>query len=181
MSLARDDRFTIEYDMTEAMAERLGRVVLDRYFYDHAFHRFGPMVLSATLAGFIVLYALDFLPREIFGYFLVVMAVLVGYAWFRRVLLFQNARWAFLLPFQGKSSVRMHVSLSPTLLSMHSGDQDYEAEWEELANVWVVSEFWVLRLKTGGQVVIPSHLLTKPMEELIVQKASQVGAGVVEG
>jgi hypothetical protein len=182
MSLAaRDERFNIEYDMTEDMAERLGRLVLDRYFYGHAFHRFAPLVLVVLLAGLILLYAFEFLTREIFGFFLVVMATLVGYAWFRRVLLFQNARWASLLPFQGKESLRMEISLSPTLVSMKAGDMDYDAEWDELATVWVVPDFWVLRLKTGGQLIIPSHLVTKPMEELILQKANQVGAGVVDG
>lgn len=175
-----DQRFTIEYDLTEEMAERLGRLMLDRYFYGHAFHRFAPLALIVLLGVLIVLFWLEFLTREVFGFFLVVLATLVGYAWFRRILLFQNARWASLMPLQGRGSLRLSLSLSPTLLGLRGGDLDYEAEWEELAGVWVLNDFWILRLKTGGQFIIPADLLTSPIEELIRQKAQQVGAAVVE-
>jgi len=180
MPLPPPNHFTVEYDLTEEMAEHLGRVMLDRYFYGNSFHRFAPLALIGILCVLLGAFYLGWLPREVFGVFLVVLATLCGYAWFRRILLFQNARWMSMMPMQGHQVLRMRLSISETLVSMRSSAQDYEAEWEEVAAIWVLPDYWILRLKTGGQFVLPMEEMSTDLEALIRKKAVEIGAGIVE-
>jgi hypothetical protein len=175
-----DERHTIEYELTDELSNRLGKLMVDRYFYGHAFQRQAPWILLAILGVLIGLFFFEVIQREVFGFLLVVLAMLVGYAWFRRLLLHRDLVWAFLMPFQGHANRRLRVCLTPTFMEFKVGGHNYEAEWEELASVWVLSDFWVLRLKTGGQFVIPTSALTAPAEALIRAKAKEVEAGVIE-
>jgi hypothetical protein len=174
------EQHTIEYELTDELANRLGRLMVDRYFYGHSFQRQAPWLVIGVIIVLIVLFALELLQREVFGFLLVVLAMLIGYAWFRRILLHRDLVWAFLMPFQGQAGRRLRLSFSPTILDFKLGGEHYEAEWEELAVVWILPDFWVLRLKTGGQYVLPHESLTPEMEALIRRKAREVEARVVE-
>lgn len=175
-----DERHIVEYELTDDLASRLGRLMVDRYFYGHSFQRQAPFIVIGLIAGLVALFSFGVLEREVFGFLLVVLAMLTGYAWLRRQLLHRDLVWAFLIPFQGQAGRKMRLSLTPTLLDFKVGAEFYEAEWDELMSVWIVPDFWILRLKTGAQFVIPHDVLTLPMEELIRQKARDVEARILE-
>lgn len=172
--------FIIEYHLTEEMADRLGRTMLDRYFYGRSFHRFAPLGVIAILGLFTLAYQLEFLTRDAFAFLLVVLAAMCGYAWCRRLILFQNARSVARLPLQGRQTLPMRLTVTQTLLSLRSAVENYEAEWEELAVVWVLPDFWILRFKTDAQLVLPLDALTPELEDFIRRKAAGANAGIVE-
>src|SRR5260370_318374 len=173
------EQHTFESELPDELANRLGRLMVDRYFYGHSFQRQAPWVVLGLIIVLILLFSVGLLQREVFGFLLVVLSMLIGYAWFRRLLLHRDLVWAFLMPFNGQAGRRLKLSFTPTLLDFKVGGEHYEAEWQELASVWILPDFLILRLKTGGQFVVPQEAVTPEMEALIRQKAKEVEARVV--
>lgn len=174
------ERHVIEYDLTDEMAQRLGRTLVDRHFYTQPMQRYAPWIILALAAGLIVLHLAGILPQNALAYLLAVLGVLTGYAWLRRQLLHRDLVWAFLLPFHGQTGRRVRLVLTPTLLDLNAGGETQEAEWEEVAAVWVLEDFWILRLKTGGQIVVPIEALPPQGAALIRRRADEVQARILE-
>jgi hypothetical protein len=82
--------------------------------------------------------------------------------------------------------VALHMPDRRVRLEFHEGRVSMETEfirgegaWTELEEIVVFPSFWALRFSNGGQIVIPSSLVTPELQTFLHGKAEQALAEIV--
>lgn len=183
MSQASPSEFTLEFELTDEMADDYARAIVQRLSHGEGLiprHSF--LILLAVVLGSLALLALftGRLPPEVLGGVAFVLALFWFFGWLRRRMHYQEYRWAVLLPFQGLERRTVHVRFFDDQIAMELGDLHFQSGWAELGEIVVLPGFWLLRLREGGQFVIPSRGITSEIEAFLRGKAAAAGLRLQE-
>jgi len=113
-----------------------------------------------------------------FAMLAVLAAAFVTLGMMRRSACQREARASVLAPFEGQSHRRMSVDFSEDRIRMEAATFQSTATWNDVDEVLLWPDFWLLRLRAGGQFVVPAAAISPELGELIRRKAADAGAEV---
>jgi hypothetical protein len=176
-----EDRFTVEYEMTEDLARRVARAVLaDRKLLRSFRQMVGlPLLLLTVLLFWPTLLAIrdSLSPVALVAVFLIVA---LGYWLLLSILVYRYACWSILIPFYGQSKRLMRLIFSDEHIFMETGEHSGEQNWKDFDQIQVFSSVWLFRLQSGGHVALPVAVLSPELEALIRRKATEYGISIHE-
>jgi hypothetical protein len=171
------DRFAIEYEMTDELAAKVARAVLsDRQHFRRFSQWVGlPLFILTVLLFWPTLLVLrdQLSPAVIVA---VVAVIGVGFYLLLSLLVYRYTYWTVLMPFLGQEQRLMRVTFSDEHIFMEVGEVSGEKKWKELEGIQVYPNFWLFRLQPGGHFAVPISALSPELEELIRRKAKEAGA-----
>jgi hypothetical protein len=175
-----DDRFSVEFEMTDDLAARIARAVLtDRGHYLRLSQGIGLPLLLLTVLLFwpTVLVLREHLSPV--GLLAVFLGVCVGYLFLLRLLVYRYTCWGILLPFYGQTrTVRM--TFSDEHIFMETGELSGERKWKEIDEIRVLPHLWLFRLEPGGHFAVPTEVLSAELQALIRRKVHEEGKDLHE-
>lgn len=176
-----EDRYAVEFDMTDELAARIARAVLaDR----RLFWRFGQMLgLPLLLLTVLLFWPTILVLRDSLSPLVIVAAVIVigiVYWLLLSLLVRRYVCWTILLPFHGQARRTVRVIFSEEHIFMETGELSGERNWKELDAIQVFSGLWLFRLEAGGHLAVPMSALSPDLEALIRRKAAAAGMNIQE-
>lgn len=174
------DTHTVEFDVTDELADRYARAVVDRVILPRGGLLSRPAFLIVPLLLLLPLVALGWLPPAMFALLVLLAAGFVVVGMMRRSVCLGEARAAVLAPFEGQSHRRMRVDFAEDRIRMEAPAIESTASWSDLGEVLLWPDFWLLRLRAGGQFVVPASAISSELGDSIRRKAAEAGAEVRE-
>ncbi|MBL8799308.1 MAG: YcxB family protein [Planctomycetia bacterium] len=175
-----NEPLTVEFEVTDELADRYARRLVERVVLPGGGWLSRPAFLVVPLVLLLPLVVGGWLPPALY----VVLAVLAGglalMSRARRSFLRGEARASVLAPFEGQTERRLRVVFTDEQIRMEAPDLQSTAAWSDLGQVVVWPDFWLLRLRAGGQFVLPAESVSADLNELIRRKAGETGADLQE-
>jgi len=170
----------IEFELTDELAEEFARVLVGREMLG-GWRRMLPAAVFVILAATaIVLLGLQgWITPAVASVLLLVLAFPVGFAMVRRRYAHQMAMWGTMLPFRGVDRT-VRVRFSHERVHMETSVADGGGTWNELHELVIFPEFWLLRFVTGVQIALPRAVLSAELDAFIRRKADEARALVRE-
>src|SRR5437870_8339100 len=169
---------SVEYEVTSEMVGEIQRTLV-RWELRRGWRRdvpfflgglvFATLIIWLGLAGWIA-------PAVAGGLMCVVMLFVIG-AVLRRWSAARGAAMTTLLALHA-SDRRIHIDFGEERVRLETEFFRGEGAWTELDEVVVFPAFWVLYLSNGGQILIPSQLVSPELEAFIRAKAEQLMAPI---
>jgi YcxB-like protein len=170
------ERFSIEYEMTDELAGKVARAVLaDRKHFRRFSQWVGlPLFILTVLLFWPTLLVLrdQLSPAVIVA---VVVIIGIGFYLLLSLLVYRYTYWTVLLPFLGQDQRTMRVTFSEENIFMEVGEVSGERKWKDLEGIQVFSNLWLFRVQPGGHFAVPVSALSPQLEELIRRKAKEAG------
>jgi hypothetical protein len=175
------DRFAIEYEMTDDLAAKAARaVVSDRQH----FRRFSQWVGLPLMLLTVLLFwpTLLVLRDQLSPVVIVIVVAIIGIGfWFMlSILVYRYTYWTMLVPFMGRPARTVRVTFSEEHIFMEIGEISGERKWKEVEGIQVFSNLWLFRLQPGGHIAVPVSVLSPEAQELIRRKAKEAGTEIQE-
>jgi hypothetical protein len=174
------DTHTLEFEVTDELADRYARTVVDRVILPRTGLLSRPTFLIVPLLLLAPLVVFGWLPPAMFAMLAVLAAGFVAVGMMRRSVCLGEARSSALAPFEGQLSRRMRVDFSEDGIRMEAPAIQSTATWKDLGEVLLWPDFWLLRLRAGGQFVVPAAAIAPELGEMIRRKAAVAGAEIRE-
>jgi len=175
------DRFAIEFEMTDELAAKVARAVLaDRQH----FRRFSQWVGLPLLLLTVLLFwpTLLVLRDQLSPPVIIAVVAIIGVVFYLllSLLVYRYTYWTVLMPFLGQDQRIMRLSFSDEHIFMEIGEFSGERKWKDLEGIHVYPNFWLFRLQAGGHFAVPTSVLSPELQELIRRKAKETGTEFLE-
>jgi len=173
--------YTVEYEMTDELADSIVRAVLSRWK-----HFLGLLVLSGrgplVLALFLLLVVVLLRPQLSAGEAAAMMVLLGGAAaLIARQNVYRAARWSLLLPYFGGAPRTMQITFAEDGIVLETAGLNGKQAWREVAAVEVHPDLWLVRLRSHGHIAVPAAELSPELQDFVRRRALESGAEVDQG
>ncbi|MCI0739738.1 MAG: hypothetical protein L0Y72_11895 [Gemmataceae bacterium] len=170
------NEYTLDFEWTDELADEYARALTSQsssgVLPRHTHLALAIMILAPMA---VLAYIWGRFPPELLTGVLILLGVCFGFSWLRRRLHYLDCRWLSLLPFQGLERRKVQVRVSEEQISADMGEMNFQAGWAELAAMAALPGFWIIRLRDGGQVVLPVEVLSPELQEFLRDKAAAAG------
>jgi hypothetical protein len=169
---------SLEYELTSAWATDVQRR-LARWEWQRSRWRDGPQLAAALILGFLIIFAVlqGWMLPGVGGGLAALLTLFAIGAVFRRWAQSQGALATVLLALQ-TSDRRVRVEFADDRMRVETEFFRGEGAWNELDEVAVFNDFWVLYLTNGGRILLPTSSIKPELEAFLMTKAQQAAAHV---